>query len=192
MSEHDEKFRILFVDDLPSNVKILCEALQEEYEVIFAENGPDALKISVEDPVPDLILLDIMMPRMNGYEVCKKLKSKEKTRHIPIMFVTALTEEEDEEKGLALGAVDYIKKPFCMAIVKSRIKTQLQLKQNRDHLQKQTEELNQLNKKLQKEIEKRKQTEAMVQDHLGYLQKLIKENAFPSSAKKPDDKSSTD
>lgn len=183
MSAQNKKFRILFVDDLPSNVKILVAALEEEYDVVFADNGPDALKISAENPQPDIILLDIMMPRMNGYEVCRKLKSQKKTRHIPVMFVTALTEDEDEEKGLALGAVDYIKKPFCMGIVKSRIKTHLELKEHQDHLQKRTEELVELNKKLKKEIEKRKETEAMVQDHLGYLQQLIKENAFPSSQK---------
>ncbi len=180
MSAQQERFKILFVDDLPTNIKILVEVLKEDYDVICADNGPEALELAEKGPQPDLILLDIMMPNMNGYEVCERLKANDKTSDIPVMFITALTEDDDEEQGLTLGAVDYIKKPFNMAIVKSRIKTHLELKHHRDALQKRTDELAALNSKLEKEIRSREKTEAMVQEHLGYLQDLIKENAFPS------------
>ncbi|OKY73787.1 MAG: hypothetical protein BM485_17190 [Desulfobulbaceae bacterium DB1] len=185
MDEQQDKFRILFVDDVPSNIRILLEILRADYDISFTDNGPDALLMAGQEPQPDLILLDIMMPKMNGYEVCKRLKENEKTAHIPIMFITALTDEDDEEKGLSLGAVDYIRKPFNMAIVKSRIRTQLELKQHRDNLQKQTEELIALNAQLKREIEERKKTEAMVQEHLAYLQEIIKDHAFPSSRREP-------
>jgi len=183
MTAQQERFRLLFVDDVPANIRILVEMLRLEYDVIFADNGPAALKLAAEDPQPDLILLDIMMPGMDGYEVCRKLKENEATRGIPVMFITALVDEEDEAMGLSLGAVDYIRKPFNMAIVKSRIKTHLDLKHHRDELQQRTEELIALNAQLEKEIQERKKTEAMVQEHLGYLQQLIKDNAFPSSSR---------
>ena len=181
MTAQQEKFRLLFVDDVPANIRILVEMLRLEYDVIFADNGPEALKLAIEDPQPDLILLDIMMPQMDGYEVCRKLKENEATREIPVMFITALVDDEDEAMGLSLGAVDYIRKPFNMAIVKSRIKTHLDLKQHHDELLKKTEELTALNAQLAKEIQERKKTEAMVQEHLGYLQQLIRDHAFPSS-----------
>jgi len=183
MTAQQEKFRLLFVDDVPANIRILVEMLRLEYDVIFADNGPAALKLAAEDPQPDLILLDIMMPKMDGYEVCMKLKENEATSEIPVMFITALVDEEDEAMGLSLGAVDYIRKPFNMAIVKSRIKTHLDLKQHRDELLRRTEELTALNAQLEKEIQERKKTEAMVQEHLGYLQQLIKDHAFPSSSR---------
>lgn len=185
MDEQQERFRILFVDDVPSNIRILLEILRTDYDIRFTDNGPAALRMAAEDPQPDLILLDIMMPAMNGYEVCKLLKENERTAHIPVMFITALTDEEDEEKGLKLGAVDYIRKPFNMAIVKSRIRTQLELKQHRDRLQQRTEELIALNAQLQKEIEERKKTEAMVQEHLALLQEIIRDHSFPSAARRP-------
>ncbi|MBU4261596.1 MAG: response regulator [Proteobacteria bacterium] len=181
MTAQQERFRLLFVDDVPANIRILVEMLRLEYDVIFTDNGPEALKLAAENPQPDLILLDIMMPRMDGYEVCRKLKENEATRVIPVMFITALVDEDDEAMGLSIGAVDYIRKPFNMAIVKSRIKTHLDLKHHRDELLKKTEELTALNAQLAKEIQERKKTEAMVQEHLGYLQQLIKDNAFPSS-----------
>ena len=183
MTAQRERFRLLFVDDVPANIRILVEMLRLEYDVISTDNGPEALELAAENPQPDLILLDIMMPRMDGYEVCRKLKANEVTRGIPVMFITALVDEEDEAMGLSLGAVDYIRKPFNMAIVKSRIKTHLDLKQHRDELLRKTEELTSLNAQLAKEIQERKKTEAMVQEHLGYLQQLIKEHAFPSSSR---------
>lgn len=182
MSAQHEEFRILFVDDVPVNIRILSETLKQDYNVVCCDNGPEALQIAAADPLPDLILLDIMMPDMNGFEVCEKLKANEKTASIPVIFVTALTDEEDEKRGLELGAVDFIKKPFSLPIIRARLKTQLELKLHRDRLEKSNLELLELNKKLEKEIVARKKTEAMVEEHLGYLQKLIKDNAFPSAA----------
>lgn len=186
MAETQKRFRILFVDDVPANIKILTETLKTLYDVVYSDNGREALRLAAEDPQPDLILLDIMMPEMNGYEVCEKLKEDERTRNIPVMFITALTDEDEEERGLELGAVDYIRKPFNLAIVKARIKTQLDLKQHRDHLEKRTVELLELNEQLKQEIAQRKETEEMIQEHLAVLQSLVKEHAFPSSGGRVD------
>ncbi len=181
MTTRRGRLRLLFVDDVPANTRVLVETLQQEYDVMIADNGPFALKIAAENPQPDLILLDIMMPGMDGYEVCRHLKDNEATREIPVMFLTALLDEEDEAQGLALGAVDYIRKPFNVSIARARIKTHLDLKQHRDALQRKTAELKALNARLEKEIQDREKTEAMVQEHLAYLQQLIREHAFPSS-----------
>jgi len=123
-----EKKKLLIVDDIPENLTILYKTLHDDYEIIGANNGQDALKLA-QSAAPDLILLDIMMPDMNGYEVCRILKKQESTRDIPVIFITALIEETDEVKGFGLGAVDYITKPFKPAILKRRIKTHLELKQ---------------------------------------------------------------
>jgi putative two-component system response regulator len=125
---------ILVVDDAEANIDILVEALGEDFDVSVALDGESALE-SVADQEPDLILLDIMMPGIDGYEVCKRLKEDENTRNIPVIFLTAMVEEQDEAKGLALGAVDYITKPFSPELVKSRVRNQLELKLHRDHLE---------------------------------------------------------
>lgn len=119
--------KILIVDDAPANIRVLGTALCEEYTVQVANNGRDALKIAVSENKPDLILLDIIMPQMDGYEVCKKLKEKEQTRDIPVIFITAKSEDADEEKGLNLGALDYFTKPFNITIVRNRVKAYLEL-----------------------------------------------------------------
>lgn len=129
------KQRILIVDDVPSNIKILGEALKDDYKVSIAVNGQGALDIADSDSPPDLILLDIIMPGMDGYEVCRKLKNKKNTRNIPIIFITSKDQEEDETKGLEAGAVDYITKPFSLPIVKARTRTHLELKMQRDMLE---------------------------------------------------------
>ncbi len=127
--------KIFIVDDIPANLKILIEALKSpNYEILFATNGSTALKIATSE-MPDLILLDVTMPEMDGYEVCKKLKADDaKTKNIPVIFITARDEEEEETKGLELGAVDYITKPIRPAIVLARVKTHLKLKQINDEL----------------------------------------------------------
>ena len=128
--------KILIVDDVPSNIKVLIQALKNpEYDILAATNGPDALAIAVSER-PDLILLDIMMPKMDGYEVCAELKKNKKTEQIPIIFVTVKDEDKDEARGLDLGAVDYITKPIRAPIVKARIKNHLELKRQRDLLEK--------------------------------------------------------
>jgi putative two-component system response regulator len=130
-----EKQRVLIVDDTPENIHILMGILKNQYTVLVAINGEKALKIAAMDPSPDLILLDIMMPDMDGYEVCAKLKANTRTVNIPVLFVTALTSDENEAKGLELGALDYITKPFNPALVKARVKNHLELKKNSDQLE---------------------------------------------------------
>jgi len=130
-----EKARILVVDDMPPNLELLSELLSPEYRVNVAMNGLDAIALASSSPQPDLILLDIMMPGMDGYQVCSVLKKKEKTKHIPIIFVTAMGETQNEEKGFALGAVDYVTKPYSPPIVLARVKTHLELYNQTRHLQ---------------------------------------------------------
>ena len=125
---------ILIVDDTEENVDILVETLGDDYEISVAMDGESALEDIRENP-PDLILLDIIMPGMDGYKVCEILKQDATTREIPVIFLTAMTEEQDEARGLALGAVDYITKPFSSQLVKSRVHNQLELKLHRDHLE---------------------------------------------------------
>ncbi len=126
---------ILIVDDTPENVDVLAGILRDYYQIKVALNGPKALKIAQIDPGPALILLDVMMPEMDGYEVCRQLQSNEKTRRIPVIFVTAKSEDEDEAQGFGLGAVDYITKPVSPAIVLARVRTQLALKQSHRRLE---------------------------------------------------------
>ncbi|MEO1082236.1 MAG: diguanylate cyclase [Pseudomonadota bacterium] len=124
---------ILVVDDNPANVELLNEILKTQYRVLFALNGDDAVRTAKEHQ-PDLILLDIIMPGGDGYEICRRLQESSETRDIPIIFVTAMDRIEDEEKGLALGAVDYIAKPFSPAIVRLRVANHIELKRQRDIL----------------------------------------------------------
>ncbi len=135
--------KILIVDDTPENIDVLGEILKPLYRRSVALNGEKALKLSRSGEPPDLILLDIMMPGMDGYEVCQKLKADPKTSKIPIIFVTAKSEVEDETRGLELGAVDYITKPVSPPIVLARIKTHLDLKTARDLLEDQNRVLEQ-------------------------------------------------
>ncbi len=116
---------VLVVDDTPANIDILREILKDEYKLKVAINGQKALKIAMSESPPDLILLDIMMPEMDGYEVCGKLKENETTKNIPVIFVTGKTEPEEIEKGKQLGAVDYIIKPIEPDIVLEKVKNHL-------------------------------------------------------------------
>lgn len=136
MEERAEKQKVLIVDDAPENIHVLMETLKDTYTIIAAVRGDKALKLAEADPLPDIILLDVMMPDMDGYEVCTRLKSNEKTHDIPVVFITALTAENNEYRGLELGAVDYITKPFSPDLVRARIRNHLELKWHRDHLEK--------------------------------------------------------
>ncbi len=141
----DDKQIILVVDDTPENINVLSGTLRSDYKVKAALNGEKALKLAFSEPHPDLILLDIMMPGMDGYEVCQALKSNPSTQKIPVIFITAKSEVEDEQKGLEMGAVDYITKPISPPLVKARIKTHLALSnQNRALEEKVTERTAQL------------------------------------------------
>lgn len=122
-----EKKVILVVDDVPANIDVLSEILRPTYQVKVVTNGAMALKIAMAPIPPDLILLDIMMPDMDGYEVCRQLKDNAATRNIPVIFVSAMDEVQDETKGFELGAVDYITKPVSPPLVHARVKTHLAL-----------------------------------------------------------------
>lgn len=134
MNDTFAKPTILVVDDTPDNIDLMCAVLEDDYRTKIAVNGERALKIANGDNKPDLILLDIMMPGMSGYEVCQQLKANPATRDIPVIFVTAMSEVADEQMGLNLGAVDYITKPISAPIVLARIKTQLSMKRVHDFL----------------------------------------------------------
>ena len=129
-----EKAVILLVDDRPENIDVLKGVLAETYRLKAAVSGPRALDIAMKSP-PDMVLLDVMMPRMDGYEVCTRLKADPRTADIPVIFVTARNSEYDEAHGLGLGAVDYIAKPIKPAIVKARIKTHLALASQAHYLE---------------------------------------------------------
>lgn len=134
MTDTQQRPMILIVDDVPINVQILAEALSSIYRIKVANNGLDALKIA-QGQQPDLILLDVMMPEMDGFEVCRRLKEDALTHKIPVIFVTAKNAESDEERGLNLGAVDYITKPFVIPVAKARIRNHIRLKQQADLLE---------------------------------------------------------
>ena len=131
----EQKGRVLIVDDQPSNLKVLANGLKAEYLIQAADSGEKALTLAERTPRPDVILLDIVMPDMDGYAVIKALKNNPKTQAIPVMFVTALDGASDEQKGIELGAVDYITKPFKMPVVKARVRSQILLKQKTDLLE---------------------------------------------------------
>jgi diguanylate cyclase (GGDEF)-like protein len=126
---------ILIVDDTPINIQLLAEALRTDYRVKVAASGPAAFDVIARHGVPDLVLLDIMMPVMDGYEVCRKLKADPATMNIPVIFVSAKADAVDEEFGLRLGAVDYITKPFNLPIVSARVQNHINLKKKADLLE---------------------------------------------------------
>jgi putative two-component system response regulator len=125
---------ILIVDDTPENLSLMSELLRNDYKLKIANSGARALKLAGSGDVPDLILLDIMMPEMDGYEVCRILKEQPATREIPVIFLTAKADIEAEERGLQLGAVDYLTKPVSPPILMARLKTHLALKAHADFL----------------------------------------------------------
>ena len=125
---------ILVVDDTPLNISVITGALKDTYRTKVATNGAKALAIAGAEEKPDLILLDVMMPEMDGYEVCRRLKADPATREIPVIFLTAQTEVEDETRGFEVGAVDYVHKPFSPAVMKARVHTHLVLRETREKL----------------------------------------------------------
>ncbi|MCG5494937.1 MULTISPECIES: diguanylate cyclase domain-containing protein [Ectothiorhodospira] len=127
---------VLIVDDQPTNIHALASLLKEDYRILTATRGEKALELAQAEQGPDLILMDIVMPDMDGYEICRRLKDNEATRAIPVIFVTALDHEKDEEEGLNLGAADYISKPFSPAVVRARVRNQVNLKLKTDLLEK--------------------------------------------------------
>lgn len=125
--------KLLIVDDTPANIQILHQIFQSEYDIFFSTSGAGGIEVAKREQ-PDIVLLDIMMPEMDGYETCRILKADPTTASIPVIFVTAMGEEEDEAKGLEAGAIDYITKPISPPIVKARVRNHLELKMGRDLL----------------------------------------------------------
>jgi len=173
MNEKIMNQRILIVDDTPENIDVLIEVLSD-YKRSVATNGEKALQIARSDNPPDLILLDIMMPGMDGYEVCEKLKADDKTKTIPVIFLTAMTDEESERKGLGLGAVDYITKPISPPIVMERVKNHLLLKLARESLENQ-------NIILEEKVRERTQELALTQDVTIFCMAVVAEYRDPET-----------
>ncbi len=136
MSESSEsaKNTVLVVDDSPDGLQILNEVLKREYDVRLARGGEQALQAAMQRPRPDAILLDIMMPGIDGYEVCKRLKANDATKDIPVIFLTAKTDIEDAQRGFDLGGADYITKPILPPVVLARIHTHIALKLAREFI----------------------------------------------------------
>ena len=126
---------LLLVDDQSINNTILGESLRDSYVLKFATSGEEALRIAAETPRPDMVLLDVLMPEMDGFEVCRQLKENAETAAIPVIFVTAMDDQINEEHGLEIGAVDYISKPASPAVVRARVKLHLHLQQYREFLE---------------------------------------------------------
>ena len=133
---------ILIVDDTPINIGVISGALKDTYKTKVATNGEKALAIASGEDKPDLILLDVMMPVMDGYEVCRRLKANSDTQNIPVIFLTGQTSPEEETRGFAVGAVDYIHKPFSAAVVKARVHTHLMLREAHEQIARQLVEIN--------------------------------------------------
>lgn len=155
---HDSirKQTILAVDDAPEVLEVICGVLDNDWQVKIAINGDEALRIASTLPAPDLILLDVMMSGMDGYEVCTRLKANQITAHIPVIFLTSKVGQEDEEKGFDVGAVDYITKPISPPILKARVRTHLMVKSTRDYLKNQVEHM-------EKELEQRLKSNTAMQ-----------------------------
>src|SRR5499427_1572496 len=141
-SVEQQKKVVLVVDDAPANIRVVNEILRSSYRVRVATSGEKALELVKVTPPPDLILLDVMMPGIDGYEVCTRLKANPETRDIPVIFLTGQTGTEDETKGFEVGAVDYIHKPFSEAVVKARVHTHLMLREAHAQIARQLLEIN--------------------------------------------------
>jgi sigma-B regulation protein RsbU (phosphoserine phosphatase) len=137
MSDAEEKKLVLVVDDAPANLQVVCSILKGDFKVRVATSGAKALDLVKTKPQPDLILLDVEMPEMDGYKVCEILKTTPESRDIPVIFLTGKTDAGDETKGFEVGAVDYIHKPFSPAVVKARVHTHLVLREAREQLARQ-------------------------------------------------------
>jgi phosphoserine phosphatase RsbU/P len=142
MTDAVEKKTVLVVDDAPANLQIVRSILKDDFKIRVATSGAKALDLVKIKPYPDLILLDVMMPDMDGYEVCAILKASPEANNIPVIFLTGKTETDDETKGFQVGAVDYIHKPFSPAVVKARVHTHLVLRESRDQLARQLLDIN--------------------------------------------------
>jgi len=155
MVETDKKSKVLIVDDTPENIQILMGTLKDQYAIVAAINGEKALRIALADPRPDLILLDIMMPGMDGFEVCSRLKSDPKTRDIPVIFLSALDDTSSKLRGFAAGAVDYISKPFQPEEVQVRVNTHVTISRLEKSLAEKNAQLSLYNEALEERVKQR-------------------------------------
>jgi len=155
MLEGEKKPKVLIVDDTPENIQVLMGTLKDQYAIVAAINGEKALKMAVAEPRPDLILLDIMMPGMDGFEVCSRLKSDPETRDIPVIFLSALDDTANKVKGFATGAVDYISKPFQPQEVHVRVNTHLTMSRLKRSLAEKNEELRAYSEGLEERVKQR-------------------------------------
>jgi len=147
MGTHKQK--VLIVDDTQTNITILASILCTDYQILSATSGEGALSL-LDHEIPDLILLDILMPEMDGYELCRILRRGDRTKDVPVIFVTSMGTEEEQAKGLECGAIDYLARPFSAPVVKARVKNHLEFKRNRDLLKDLARELSRKNLELQK------------------------------------------
>ena len=155
-------YNILIVDDISQNIQVLGSILpRETYDISYATDGGQALEM-VASETYDLILLDIMMPGMDGFEVCRRIQQMPGKKEIPIIFLTARSQKQDIIQGLNTGAVDYVTKPFNAAELKARVKTHLQLKKAREHIEEQNRNLETLNRELTEALEKIKTLEGII------------------------------
>ena len=161
-SPSSDKKIILIVDDEPINIALLAGMLKETYKVKMAKNGERAIKIANTVPAPDLVLLDIMMPGIDGYEVCRKLKKNPQTTHIPVIFVTAKDQEQDEAEGFAAGAIDFITKPFSPLIVKARVRNHLNLIGQHNALKLLSDKLEAYHQRVDHELQTARETQSFL------------------------------
>jgi len=157
-NDNEQKKTVLVVDDAPTNIQMVNSILKDAYRIRIATNGTKALELVNASPRPDLILLDVMMPGMDGYEVCTRLKTDPATKDIPVIFLTGQTETSDETHGFEVGAVDYIHKPFSPAVVQARVHTHLVLRSIREQLAQQL-------LAIQKELETARQIQHSILPH---------------------------
>jgi PleD family two-component response regulator len=153
MGVEENRARLLVVDDEPLCIEALSKALGKDYEILAALCGEDALELAASC-LPDLVLADVSMPGMDGFEVCRRLRGRESTRDMPVIFITALEGDDDEMKGLALGASDYVQKPVNPELLRLRVRNSLELKFQRDMLARQVDELRELHGRLAEEMER--------------------------------------
>ncbi len=177
INKKSDKPVILIVDDTPENIDVLKGALISNYIVKPTTNGRVALQVANITPTPDLILLDIMMPEMDGYEVCRRLKANQATQDIPVIFITAKSEIDDEIEGLRLGAVDYITKPFSIPIVLSRVKTHLTLRAAQRKLDEQNQHLLREREMIENIVLKMRDQDHFDERHLRFLISPVEETA---------------
>ena len=157
----NKRFRILIVDDEPVNIQIISSVLRDEYDILTALNGHDAIDM-LEEQKPDLILLDVMMSDITGFDVCKIIKADERFADLPVIFLTALDTQEGELQGLELGGIDYITKPIKFALLKLRVRNHLALKEHTNLVKEQRDLLKQKNEELEAALARVKQLEGII------------------------------